>query len=200
MDVKKDYEVNLDEILANPTEITPATYQYYKNLKNRTIIINEEISGDIIELAVLPLREMANDGSNKPIKIILSSYGGGVYEGFTLVDEIDRCKCPLEIEIMGVGASMGGLIPMAGYGKPNVKRVCSKFTVGLLHDGNSTVGGTSSKVRDTVKFAERYEKRIKDFMISHSKIDENIYNEIERQEFWMDSSDMLKYGIVDEII
>lgn len=37
-------------------------------------------------------------------------------------------------------------------------------------------------------------------MISHSKIDEEIYDEIERQEFWMDSSDMLKYGIVDKII
>lgn len=200
MSEKRDYEINLDELLANPTEMSPTTYQYYKNLQNRTIIINEDISNDIVELAILPLREMANDGTNKPITIILSSYGGAVYEGFALVDEIERCKCPLTIEIMGIGASMGGLIPMAGYGKENIKRVCSNFTVGLLHDGNSTVGGTSSKIRDTVKFSERYEKRIKDFMISHSKIDEEIYDEIERQEFWMDSSDMLKYGIVDKII
>ena len=30
MNVNKDYEINLDEIIANPTEMTPATYQYYK--------------------------------------------------------------------------------------------------------------------------------------------------------------------------
>ena len=73
---KKEFEISLDELLANPTEMSPAIYQYYKNLQNRTIVINEQISSDIVESAMLPLIEMDNDGTGEPITIRLSTVGG----------------------------------------------------------------------------------------------------------------------------
>jgi ATP-dependent protease ClpP protease subunit len=60
--------------------------------------------------------------------------------------------------------------------------------------------GSTHAVRDTFKFSEKYEDKIKEYILSHTNIDETMYNEIERQEFWMDANDMLKYGIVNEII
>jgi ATP-dependent protease ClpP protease subunit len=62
------------------------------------------------------------------------------------------------------------------------------------------MSGSSHAVRDTFKFSERYEEKIKDYILTHTKIDEEMYREIERQEFWMDAEDMLNYGIVDSII
>ena len=62
------------------------------------------------------------------------------------------------------------------------------------------MSGSSHAVRDTFKFSERYEEKIKNYILTHTKIDEEMYKEIERQEFWMDAEDMLKYGIVDKII
>lgn len=82
-------ELTLEEIVEalKPTGLPDIVYyQYYKQLQSRKIIINEQISDSIIETAVLPLLDMDNDKSGDPIEIILSTYGGSVYSGFSLID------------------------------------------------------------------------------------------------------------------
>ena len=37
-------------------------------------------------------------------------------------------------------------------------------------------------------------------MLSHTKIDDDLYDKIERQEYWIDADEMLELGIVDKII
>jgi len=192
--------ISLSDIIASPENLDPVTYRYYKCLENRTIILNDEISSNIIEMAVLPLLEMDNDGSGEEITIILNSCGGEVYSGFSLVSAIERSASPIKIIIMGMAASMAALIAMSSYNKDNVKTVCSPYSVALIHSGSQYLSGSTHAVKDTFKFSERYEERIKNYILTHSLIDEEMYDKIERQEFWMDSDDMLKYGIVQEVL
>ena len=175
-------------------------YQYYKNLEKRRIIINEDISDTLLETAILPLIDMDNDGSGKPITIILDTAGGNVYTGFNLIDHIEKVKTPLTIYIMSMAASMGLHIAMAGHNNPNVKTVCHPFSVGLLHSGSESVSGTTHAVRDLFNFSQKYEEKIKQYVLSHSNIDENMYEKVYRQELWLDADEMLRLGIVDEII
>lgn len=179
---------------------SPATYQYYRNLMNRKIVINQGINEDLLELAVLPFLEMDNDGTGEPIEIILSTAGGNVYDGYTLISALENAKSPVTIRIMSMAASMGILIAMAGKNNPNVKTVCHPFSVGLIHSGSQCMEGTTHALKDTFDFSQKYDKRIKEYIISHSKIDEELYDRIERKEYWIDSSEMLELGIVDEII
>lgn len=178
----------------------PVMHQYFKNLKNRTIIINEQISQDIIEMAVLPLIEMDNDGSNKEIYIYLNTVGGEVYNGLVLCDIIEKLKTKTTIEVLGYAYSMGSLILMSAFNNPNVNTKCHRFTTALIHGGNQYLEGTSSQVKDYFKFSEKYEIMIKDFILSHSKIIESEYEKMERNEWYMTSEDMLKYGLVQEVI
>lgn len=176
----------------------PCMYQYYKGLTNNTIIINDEIHDNLLEMAVLPLLEMDKDPNVEHIDIILNSCGGDIYSGFSFVSALERITTNTTIHIVGMAASMGGLIAMAKGS--HLKTVCDPFSVGLIHSGSRYVGGSTHAVRDTFKFAERYEEKIKNYILSHTKIDEAMYAEIERQEFWMDAEDMLKYDVVQEII
>lgn len=196
-------ELTLDDILQaiQPKGLPdPVIYQYYKGLLNRKIIINEEIGDGLLETAILPFIEMDNDGSNKPIEIILSTVGGELYSGFNLVDQIEKAKSPVTIHIMSMAASMGFLIAMAGKSNPNVRTVCHPFSVGLLHSGSQYMEGSAHAVKDTFDFSQHYEEKIKDYILSHTNIDEHLYEKIERKEYWMDANEMLRLGIVDEII
>ena len=196
-------ELTLDDILQaiQPKGLPdPVIYQYYKGLLNRKIIINEEIGDGLLETAILPFIEMDNDGSNKPIEIILSTVGWELYSGFNLVDQIEKAKSPVTIHIMSMAASMGFLIAMAGKSNPNVKTVCHPFSVGLLHSGSQYMEGSAHAVKDTFDFSQHYEEKIKDYILSHTNIDERLYEKIERKEYWMDANEMLRLGIVDEII
>lgn len=191
----------LDELVSEPSNITPETYQYYKGLKERRIILNEGISSNIIETVILPLQEMDNDGSGEPIEIIMFSSGGDMFSGFALVDVIEKLKTPTTIRIMGLAASMACLIAMAHANNPNVRVVCSKYAVGLIHSGEISLGTQSANAaRDFMEFNRRYDEIVKDYIITHTHITEEIYNKIERQEYWMTAQQMLDLGIVSEIV
>ena len=196
-------ELTLEEIVEalKPTGLPDIVYyQYYKQLQNRKIIINEQISDSIIETAVIPLLDLDNDKSGDPIEIILSTYGGSVYSGFSLIDAIEKLKTTTTIHIMSIAASMGLLIAMAGHNNPNVTTICHPFSVGLLHSGPQYVEGASFSVKDTFNFSQHYEEKIRKYILSHSNIDEELYEKIERKEYWMDADEMLRLGIVNKII
>lgn len=178
----------------------PSIYQYYKNLAKRKIVINFDIDDNLLESATLPLMEMDQDGTGEPIEIILNTLGGNAYSGFNLVDVIENVKTPLTIHIMATAASMGLFIAMAGKNNPNVKTICHPFSVGLLHSGTQCFEGSAHAVRDTYDFSRYYEDKIKDFVLSHTLIDEDLYTKIERKEYWMGAQEMKRLGIVDEIV
>lgn len=178
----------------------PKMYQYYKGLKNRKIIINGEIDDRLLEDAILPFLNMDNDGTKKPIEIILDTIGGEIYGGFNLIDQIENAKSPVTIHIMSMAASMGLLIAMAGKNNPNVKTICHPFSVGLLHSGSQYMEGTAHAVKDTFDFSQHYEEKIKNYILTHTKIDKDLYEKVERKEYWMDADEMLRLGIVDQIV
>ena len=162
----------LEELLMSPTDLSPLMYQYYKGLEKRRIVINDEINMNIIETAIIPLMDFDNDGTNEPIEILLATNGGSVYYGLSLCDAIEKLKTKTTVRLMSIAASMGALIAMAGHNNPNVTVVCSPYTVGLIHGGSDCMSGATHSIRDTFKFSERYEERIKNYIISHSNIDE----------------------------
>lgn len=190
--------LNLDDLLSQGALPDPVSYQYYKNLKENTIILNGEITDSILEMVILPLMDMDRDPEVKHITIILNSVGGSLWDAMPLIPVLENINTDTTIRIVGIAASMAGLIAMAKG--PHLKTVCDRFSVGLIHSGSSYLEGTTTAVKDTFHFNEKYEEKVRDYILSHTKIDEQMYHEIERQEFWMDAEDMLKYGVVDEIL
>lgn len=197
---KELLEIPLSDLGLNDSLPDPVTYQYYKGLKERKIIINEQISSDIVETVMLPLLEMDNDGTGKPINIILNTIGGSLFDGASLCNIIDNLKCPTIITVMTYAYSMGSIILMAGYNNPNVKKRCYKFSTALLHVGSSYLEGNSTSVKDQFNFYQKFEDIIKDYTLSHSNITPEEYEKMERYEWYMTSDIMLEKGLVDEII
>lgn len=191
-------KLDAEQILLEDTDLI--NNQHEKLLKNRIILINDTISELTIEKAVMPLLQMDNDGSNKKITIYINTNGGSVYDGLCLCNIIERLKTETEIIVLGYAYSMGSIILMSGKNNPNVTRKCYPFSTALIHGGSAYVGGTSSQVKDYFKFNEKFEKRIADFIVSHTNLSEDDYVAIERYEAYMDSDEMLEKGLVDEII
>ena len=67
---KEILEIPLGDLTGEPSLPDPITYQYYRQLKDRKIIINDQIDSSIVETVMLPLLQMDNDGTGKPIEII----------------------------------------------------------------------------------------------------------------------------------
>mgnify|MGYP002520933430 FL=1 len=191
-------KLDAEQIILEETDII--NNQYENLLKNRIILINDVISELTIDKIVMPLLQMDNDGTSKKITIYINSNGGSVYDGLVLCNIIEQLKTPTDVIVLGYAYSMGSIILMSGKNNPNVVRKCYPFSTALIHGGSAYIGGTSSQVKDYFKFNEKFEKRIADFIITHTNLSEDDYAAIERYEAYMDSDEMLEKGLVDEII
>ena len=191
-------KLDTEQLILEDTQII--NNQYENLLKNRIILINDFISELTIDKVVMPLLQMDNDGSNKKITIYINTNGGSVNDGLVLCDVIERLKCPTDVIVLGYAYSMGSIILMAGKNNPNVTRYCYPFSTALIHGGSAYVSGTSSQVKDYFKFNEKYEKRISDFIVSHTNLSEDDYAAIERYEAYLDSDEMYEKCLVDAIL
>lgn len=173
--------------------------RYLEGIKKRRIYLTEEITPYTTEEITIALLDMDKD-SNEPIEIIVNTPGGAVYDGFALVNVIERLKSPVTMTVIGYAYSMGAYILMAGSGKDNITRRAYPFSTGLIHSGSQLVEGTGSQVKDLMNFMEHYEQKIKSFVLEKTNINEEEYIKAERYEWYMTAEDMLKYGLIDEII
>ena len=191
-------KLDAEQCILEETSVINA--EYARLLKERKILINDIISENTIEKVVMPLLRMDNDGSGKKITIYINTNGGSVYDGLVLCDIIEHLKTETEVIVLGYAYSMGSIILMSGKNNPNVTRKCYPFSTALIHGGSAYISGSSSQVKDYFKFNEKFEKRISDFIVSHTNLTEDDYAAIERYEAYMDSDEMLEKGLVDEII
>ena len=180
--------------------ISPDTYQYFKGLENRRIIVNSDIDYGVIEQILLPLIDMDNDGTGEPIEIYLSSIGGSLFDGMAICAAIDKLKTPTTIIAPTYCFSMGGLILMAGKNNPNVTKKCYPYSTALIHSGSNYLEGDAMNVKDTLDFYERYDEIVKKYILEHTNITEEEYEAKKRFEWYFTANEMLEKGLVDEII
>lgn len=174
---------------------------YLKDLKQRKLFIAANISQETVEDAVRHIMQFNREDADitaeerKPIILYVSSNGGDVDAGFELIDVIMNSKTPVYTINLGYQYSMGFLIGLAGhkrYAMPN-----AKF---LLHDGSNFVFDSGAKAQDRMEFNKKMESRIKDYILSRSKLTTEEYDSKYRIEWYMFSDEAKEKGFVDFII
>lgn len=192
----------LDIILEQGADngMSPELYQYYSCLKENKILINSAVDSSFVEYVALPLLRMDADPEVKEIEIILNCEGGSTFDGNYICNIIENLKTPTTITVLGYAYSMAGYFLLAGYNNPNVTRRCYPMSSYLLHAGQTGVSGDTKAVEQTMSFFKTQEKKMKEFVLSHSNITEKEYKKMYEKETYLWAEDMLKYGIVDYII
>lgn len=184
------------------SSLDPIMYQYFNQLLNhRTIVLNSEIDESILETVVLPLKDFEKDNKNSElITLILNTPGGSVADGLMLCNVIDNYTRPLEIIVPSYSCSMGTIILCSGNHNPNVTKKCYPFSFALFHSGQTYVGGESTSVDDVIDFNRGVDNKIRDYVIKNTNITNELYTAHHRKQWYISAEEMLKYGLVDEII
>ena len=176
-------------------------YQYFENLKRRTIVFNRMVDEDILEYLILPLRQFEEDDSNEPVNLILNTCGGSTMAGLVVLNLIDNYKKPLYIYVYSYAMSMGAIILAAGNKNPNVRKFAHKFSIGLIHSGDVVLGqSTANQAKDTMNFLQDIDKRIEQYFFENTNFTKAVWKKIKDKEFYMTAEEMKKYGLIDEIL
>ena len=193
---KFDLEVLIDDDIKTLSKTDLPDYyllSFYKRLANREIFWNCDVDTDLVDFSWQILEW--NRENRKPIIIYINSDGGCLNSTMNFIDMIKLSKTPVITIAMGKAYSAGGLLLMAGH-----KRYIFKDTTFLLHDGSTGAFGSVSKVVDSLEFTQKTEKRMKEFILANTKINEDLYDKNYRRDWFMFSDEIIKYGVADKII
>jgi len=133
------------------------------------------------------------------IEVIFNTPGGSVIDGMALFDYITFLRAQdHEVVTMCVGmaASMGGILLQAG----TVRRMTRESYV-LIHEIAFGAIGSMGKVEDQVEFGHKIQKRVIDIFVQRSNLTKaKFVKNWQRKDWWLDSDECLKLGIVDEVV
>lgn len=184
----------------NNFQISLKNETYDSLLKNRQVLLNEEIDEGIVEKVVMPLLELNEDDSMDTVCLYINSIGGSVMDSLFLSDIIEKYKKPLNIICLGYAFSAAFELLMSGKNNDNVTRFCYPNSVGLLHVGHLSVAGNADRVHDQIEFDDRINQKRKISVLHNSKISEEEYDAHIRQDWYFSAEDMLNYQIIDKIL
>lgn len=165
--------------------------------EERIIYINGPITDKLATIFNLAVLEMEQKDQNGDIKVYINSPGGSVTDGLSMIDTMTMVSCDVSTICVGMAASMGAMILMAGT---KGKRFILPHSYVLIHQ---PLGGTSGQARDIEIYASeiRRQKSVLFQMISEAT-GQNI-SRIEAdcdRDHTMSAKESLDYGIVDRIL
>lgn len=194
-----DFDVEFDDILVEHGLIDEMFY--LRDLNQRKLFLNADIDQFSVADAAKHIMQFNKEDKGievekrTPIILYVTSNGGAVDAGFELIDIIQSSKTPVYTVNLGYQYSMGFLIGLAGH-----KRFATRNAKFLMHDGSNFVFGSGTKVQDQMEFQKRVEARIKDYILSRSKLTREEYDNKLRVEWYLFADEAKEKGFTDYII
>jgi len=178
-----------------------------KDNNSRNIVLSSDITAssvaDIIE-SILDintlddeLEEDLQDYDREPIKLIVNSFGGSVYDGFALIAAIEHSKTPIHGYCYGSAMSMGFII----YISTHVRFEHTTSTL-MYNEISDMFWGNITGAKQNLKECERLQKVYDDYVLGRTKIPVAKMDEYKarKEDWYMSAQEAAKYKIIHKII
>jgi len=129
------------------------------------------------------------------IKVRLNSRGGEVTEGFAIYQLLQQHKANVEVEVLGLAASIASVIAMAG----------DKITIGeggfvMIHNPSGVMRGESDDFRHIADLLDSMQTVIADVYVARTGQPKDDVLQWMNAETWMSAKQALERGFVDNIV
>ena len=169
---------------------------YSRLLKDRIIFQGGEIDDDVANTIVAQLLFLEMEDPDADICLYINSPGGSITAGMAIYDTMQYIKPQVRTVCIGMAASMGAFLLMAGE---KGKRCALPNSEVMIHQ---PLGGAQGQATDVAIRAEwlvkTKEKMIRMKAEMTGQPEEVIRRDVERDRF-MSAKEALEYGIIDEI-
>ena len=131
------------------------------------------------------------------IQILLSTYGGSVYDGLALYDAIKASKTKVDVIIGGKSMSMGTIIMLGSE-----TRKAYRNTTFMIHEMTSGYLGKLADLENDLGESKRLQKILWDIITSETKITQKQLDDIyeKKKDWYLSAEEALEVGLITEII
>lgn len=171
------------------TDLTSAFY------KDRIVFVTGEIEDKLAESIVKQLLMLDSLGGGD-IAMYINSPGGSVSAGLAIYDTIQHVKSDVSTVGVGMCASMGAFLLMAGT---HGKRYVLPHTQVLIHQPLGGVKGQATEIQIVAERIIETRRRINELMVLHTGQDILRIQADTERDYCMWAEEAVAYGIADSV-
>lgn len=167
-----------------------------------------EVVGDAsVKKCMMQLAQWHRESPDCEMEIVFDSPGGSVVDGMHLFDYISgmREQHKITTRTRGMAASMAGILLQAGD-----VRVMGPQASLMIHEASFAASGKIGDVEDTTEWVNKVQERIlsifadrvagsDDKKATKKLTKTQLRNRWRRKNWWLDSDEALRHGLVDEV-
>ncbi|WP_374570405.1 ATP-dependent Clp protease proteolytic subunit [Phenylobacterium sp.] len=165
-------------------------------LKERIIFLNGPVEDGMSALICSQLLYLESENPKKEISMYINSPGGVVTSGLAIYDTMQYIKSPVSTVCMGMAASMGSFLLMAGEKDMRVSLPNARI---MVHQPS---GGFSGKASDIERHAEdiiKTKRRLNELYAKHTgQSVEEVEKTLDR-DYFMTAEEAKAWGLVDHV-
>jgi len=175
------------------------TYDIFSRLlMDRIIFLGTPVTDDVANIIIAQLLFLDADNQGRDIWMYINSPGGSVSAGLAIYDTMQFLKSPVNTICMGMAASMGAFLLVAGS---KGKRAALPHSRIMIHQpSQSGGGGTAADIEIQAREILWLRAKMNELMAKHTgQPVERIERDTDRDRF-MSAAEAKEYGMVDYVI
>ena len=170
---------------------------YSRLLKDRIIILGEEVNDVSAGLVVAQLLFLEAEDPEKDISLYINSPGGSIKAGMAIYDTMQYIKCDVSTICMGMAASMGAFLLSAGA---KGKRYALPNSEIMIHQPLGGMQGQATDIKIHADRIIRIKQNLNEILAKNTgRPLEEIIRDTERDNF-MSADEAAAYGLIDKVI
>jgi ATP-dependent Clp protease, protease subunit len=170
---------------------------YSRMLRERVIFLVGPVTDQTANVVVAQLLFLESENPDKDIFLYINSPGGSVTAGMSIFDTMQWIKPDVSTLCMGMAASMGSFLLMAGA---KGKRMALPNSRVMIHQPSGGAQGQATDIeihaREILKTREQLNRIYAD---RTGQSIEKIRADMER-DFFMDPLEAKEYGLIDQVL
>jgi len=170
---------------------------YSRLLKDNIIFLGRPIDDEVASLVIAQMLFLEAENPERDIHLYINSPGGSVSAGLSIYDTMQFVKPDVSTMCMGIAASMGSFLLMAGA---KGKRMALPNSRVMIHQPSGGAQGQATDIeihaREILKTREQLNKI---YAERTGQPIEKIRADMER-DFFMDPEESKAYGLIDKVL
>ena len=169
---------------------------YSRLLKDRVVFLRGEVNQEMANSIVAQLLFLEMEDPEAEISMYINSPGGSVTDGMAIFDTMRYIKPKVRTVCLGMAASMGAFLLMAG--EPGMRYALPNSEV-MIHQPSGGASGQATDVQLHAQWLLRTKNKMNTLMSEMTGQElSKIQQDVER-DYFMTAQEALEYGIIDKI-
>ena len=170
---------------------------YSRLLRERLIFLVGPVTDQTANLVVAQMLFLESENPDKDIHLYINSPGGSVSAGLSIYDTMQFVKPDVSTMCMGIAASMGSFLLMAGA---KGKRMALPNSRVMIHQPSGGAQGQATDIEIHARETIALRRRIDEIYAEHTgQPIERVHDDMDRDRYYT-AEQALEYGLVDRVI